>query len=58
LKKPGDLAGLLTNLEEAMCCSLTKFIAAKNHRGYLYPAMEDFKLDIIIDQARTPAASA
>jgi len=32
--------------------------SAKNHREYLYPAMEDFKLDIIIDQGPTPAASA
>jgi len=35
---------------------LTKSIACKNIEEYLYPAMEDFKLDIIIDQGRTRAA--
>jgi Holliday junction DNA helicase RuvB len=42
LDKPGDLAGLLTNLEEEM------FIYRQNRLSpiveeYLYSAMEDFK---------------
>ena len=51
LEKPGDLAGLLTNLSE---CDV--FFVDEIHRlnrvieEYLYPALEDFKLDIIIDK--------
>lgn len=51
LEKPGDLAGLLTNLGERDVLFIDEI-----HRlnrvveEYLYPAMEDFKLDIIIDK--------
>ncbi len=50
LEKPGDLAGLLTNLEEKSVLFIDEI-----HRlspvveEYLYSAMEDFKLDIMID---------
>ncbi len=51
LEKPGDLAGLLTNLSEHDVLFIDEI-----HRlnrvveEYLYPAMEDYKLDIIIDR--------
>jgi Holliday junction DNA helicase RuvB len=50
LEKPGDLAGLLTNLEEGDMLFIDEI-----HRlspvveEYLYSAMEDFALDIMID---------
>jgi len=50
LEKPGDLAGLLTNLEEKSVLFIDEI-----HRlspvveEYLYSAMEDYKLDILID---------
>lgn len=50
LEKPGDLAGLLTNLEEKSVLFIDEI-----HRlspvveEYLYSAMEDYKLDIMID---------
>ncbi|MGQ3685636.1 MAG: Holliday junction branch migration DNA helicase RuvB [Candidatus Loosdrechtia sp.] len=51
LDKPGDLAGILTNLQEGDI-----FFIDEIHRlnpvveEYLYSAMEDFSIDIIIDQ--------
>jgi holliday junction DNA helicase RuvB len=51
LERPGDLAGLLTNLQENDVLFIDEI-----HRlnrvveEYLYPAMEDFKLDIILDK--------
>lgn len=51
LDKPGDLAGLLTNLQEKDI-----FFVDEIHRlnktveEYLYPAMEDYFLDIMIDK--------
>jgi Holliday junction DNA helicase RuvB len=51
LDKPADLAGLLTNLGERDVIFIDEI-----HRlnrvveEYLYPAMEDYKLDIIIDR--------
>ena len=51
IEKPGDLAALLTNLQEGDVLFIDEI-----HRlhpaieEYLYPAMEDFRLDIIIDQ--------
>ena len=59
LDKPGDLAGLLTSLEEGDVLFIDEI-----HRlhpaieEYLYPAMEDFRLDIIIDQGPAPAPSS
>ena len=50
LDKPGDLAGLLTNLEDGDILFIDEI-----HRlspiveEYLYSAMEDFKIDIMID---------
>ncbi|MGE5351572.1 MAG: Holliday junction branch migration DNA helicase RuvB [Acidobacteriota bacterium] len=50
LEKPGDLAGLLTNLEEKSVLFIDEI-----HRlspvveEYLYSAMEDYTLDIMID---------
>ncbi len=51
LERAGDLAGLLTNLGESDVLFIDEI-----HRlnrvveEYLYPAMEDFKLDIILDK--------
>lgn len=51
LDKPGDLAGLLTNLEEG-----DVFFIDEIHRlspiveEYLYSAMEDYRIDIMIDK--------
>jgi Holliday junction DNA helicase RuvB len=51
LDKPGDLAGLLTNLQEGDVLFIDEI-----HRlspvveEYLYSAMEDFKIDIMIDK--------
>lgn len=50
LDKPGDLAGMLTNLEEGDVLFIDEI-----HRlnpvveEYLYSAMEDYQLDIVID---------
>ena len=51
LDKPGDLAGLLTNLEDSDVLFIDEI-----HRlspiveEYLYSAMEDFRIDIMIDK--------
>lgn len=51
LDKPGDLAGLLTNLEEGDVLFIDEI-----HRlspvveEYLYSAMEDYRIDIMIDK--------
>jgi Holliday junction DNA helicase RuvB len=51
LEKPGDLAGLLTNLEKNDVLFIDEI-----HRlspiveEYLYSAMEDYKIDILIDK--------
>jgi Holliday junction DNA helicase RuvB len=51
IEKAGDLAGLLTNLQRGDILFIDEI-----HRlqpaieEYLYPAMEDFKVDILIDQ--------
>ncbi len=50
IERPGDLAGLLTNLQDHDILFVDEV-----HRlnlvveEYLYPAMEDFRLDIVID---------
>lgn len=50
LEKPGDLAGLLTNLDEGDVLFIDEI-----HRlspvieEYLYSAMEDYKIDILLD---------
>ncbi|MBN1351855.1 Holliday junction branch migration DNA helicase RuvB [candidate division KSB1 bacterium] len=51
LERPGDLAGILTNLKDGDILFIDE-IHRLNHvvEEYLYPALEDFKLDIIIDK--------
>ena len=51
VEKPGDLAGLLTNLEQGDVLFIDE-IHRLNHvvEEYLYPALEDFTIDIMIDQ--------
>ncbi|HEX9934945.1 MAG TPA: AAA family ATPase, partial [bacterium] len=50
LEKPADLAGILTNLKDRDVLFIDEI-----HRlntvveEYLYPALEDFRLDIVID---------
>lgn len=51
IEKASDLAGLLTNLQEGDVLFIDEIHRLqKTVEEYLYPAMEDFKLDIIIDQ--------
>ena len=51
IEKAADLAGLLTNLEEGDVLFIDEIHRMqKNVEEYLYPAMEDYQLDIIIDQ--------
>ena len=51
IERPGDLAGMLTSLEENEVLFIDEV-----HRlnriveEYLYPAMEDFRLDIVLDK--------
>jgi len=55
IEKAGDLAGLLTNLKEGDVLFIDEI--HRLHRTieeYLYPAMEDFSLDLMIDSG--PAA--
>ena len=50
LEKPGDLAGLLTNLDEGDVLFIDEIHRLNNVvEEYLYSAMEDFKIDILID---------
>ena len=54
LDKPGDLAGLLTNLNEGDVLFIDEI-----HRlspiveEYLYSAMEDYKIDIVLDKGHS-----
>jgi Holliday junction DNA helicase RuvB len=51
IEKAGDLAGLLTNLEEGDLLFIDEIHRIpKSVEEYLYSAMEDFRLDIMIDQ--------
>jgi Holliday junction DNA helicase RuvB len=51
IEKAGDLAGLLTNIERGGVLFIDEIHRlAPAIEEYLYPAMEDFKLDIVIDQ--------
>ncbi len=51
IDKPGDLAGLLTNLQRGDILFIDEIHRMqKTVEEYLYSAMEDFVLDIIIDQ--------
>ena len=50
LEKPGDLAGLLTNLEDGDVLFIDEIHRLNNVvEEYLYSAMEDYKIDIMID---------
>lgn len=51
IEKPGDLAGLLTSLEEGDILFIDEIHRIpKTVEEYLYSAMEDFRIDIMIDQ--------
>ncbi len=51
ITKPGDLAGLLTSLEAGDIVFIDEIHRmAKTVEEYLYSAMEDFAIDIMIDQ--------
>ncbi len=51
ITKPGDLAGLLTSLEPGDFVFIDEIHRmAKTVEEYLYSAMEDFAIDIMIDQ--------
>lgn len=51
IDKAGDLAGLLTNLERGDVLFIDEIHRMqKNVEEYLYSAMEDFAIDIMIDQ--------
>ena len=50
LDKPADLAGLLTNLQEGDIIFIDEIHRMqRNVEEYLYPAMEDYVLDLLID---------
>lgn len=51
LERPGDLAGILTNLEEGDVLFIDEIHrVSRVVEEYLYPAMEDFSIDIMIDK--------
>jgi holliday junction DNA helicase RuvB len=55
LDRPGDLAGLLTNLQNGDLLFIDEIHRLNSVvEEYMYPAMEDYKLDIVIDKG--PAA--
>lgn len=50
IEKPGDLAGVLTNLKEGDILFIDEIHRLnRTIEEYLYPAMEDFALDLMID---------
>lgn len=50
IEKPGDLAGVLTNLKEGDILFIDELHRLnRSAEEYLYPAMEDFRLDLMID---------
>jgi Holliday junction DNA helicase RuvB len=55
IERPGDLAGILTNLEERDVLFIDEIHRlSRVVEEYIYPAMEDFRLDIVLDKG--PAA--
>ncbi|MBM3327447.1 MAG: Holliday junction branch migration DNA helicase RuvB [Calditrichaeota bacterium] len=51
LERPGDLAGLLTNLQPRDVLFIDEIHRLNNVvEEYLYPAMEDYNLDIMLDK--------
>ncbi len=56
IEKPGDLAGLLTNLEPNDVLFIDEIHRLSNVvEEYLYAAMEDYRIDIMIDTGPTHA---
>ena len=50
LEKPSDLAGILTNLQEGDVLFIDEIHRVnRTVEEYLYPAMEDFSIDLVID---------
>lgn len=50
IEKAGDLAGMMTNLEEGDILFIDEIHRInRNIEEYLYPAMEDFSLDLMLD---------
>jgi Holliday junction DNA helicase RuvB len=51
IEKPGDLAGMLTNLERGDVLFIDEIHRLpKTVEEYLYSAMEDYRIDIMLDQ--------
>ena len=51
IERPGDLAGVLTNLEERDVLFIDEIHRlSRIVEEYIYPAMEDFRLDIVLDK--------
>jgi Holliday junction DNA helicase RuvB len=51
IERPGDLAGMLTNLSEGDILFIDEIHRVpKTVEEYLYTAMEDFRIDIMLDQ--------
>lgn len=51
IERPGDLAGMLTNLERGDILFIDEIHRMpKTVEEYLYSAMEDFRIDIMLDQ--------
>ena len=59
IEKPGDLAALLTNLQEGDVLFIDEIHRlSRQVEEVLYPALEDYALDIMIGKAPAPRASA
>ncbi len=57
IERPGDLVGVLTNLEPGAVLFIDEIHRlSRTVEEYLYPAMEDFKIDILIGKG--PAATS
>lgn len=51
IERPGDLVGILTNLEPGSVLFIDEIHRlSRTVEEYLYPAMEDFKVDVMIGQ--------
>jgi holliday junction DNA helicase RuvB len=54
IEKAGDLAGVMTSLEEGDVLFIDEIHRlGRNIEEYLYPAMEDFKLDLTLDSGQS-----
>ena len=54
IEKAGNLAGLLTTIERGDILFIDEIHRLPAIEEYLYPAMEDYKLEIIIDEGPDP----